>query len=93
MLILSRKRNESVMIADDIEVTVMRLSGDRVTLALRAPRNVQIVRSELAGCPRKSHPGVKAGERCKRFGCQAALDASESGVYCPRCGWNSTRDD
>lgn len=48
MLVLSRKLNETVKIGDDIEVTVVQISRGRVRLAIQAPREVPILRSELS---------------------------------------------
>ena len=49
MLTLSRKKRESIMIGDDIEVTVLRISGSVVSIGIKAPREVNIVRKEIAG--------------------------------------------
>lgn len=47
MLVLSRKRNESVVINDQIVVTVIEVRGDKVRLGIQAPRDVPIHRSEV----------------------------------------------
>ena len=47
MLVLSRKNGEAIRLGDDIEVTVCQISGNRVRLAISAPQNVPIRRSEL----------------------------------------------
>jgi carbon storage regulator len=47
MLILSRKVGQRIRIGDGIEVIVQRVSGERVTLGLAAPRDVKILRGEL----------------------------------------------
>ena len=47
MLVLSRKRNESVVIDDQIVVTVLEVRGDKVRLGIQAPRDVPIHRSEI----------------------------------------------
>ena len=47
MLVLSRKRNESVVINENIVVTVVEVRGDRVRLGIQAPRDVPIHRSEV----------------------------------------------
>ncbi len=47
MLVLSRKTGEKINIGDDIVVEVRRVSGNRVTLAVEAPRSVRILRGEL----------------------------------------------
>lgn len=47
MLILQRKVGESVLIGEDITVSVMSVDSGRVRLAIDAPRSVSILRSEL----------------------------------------------
>jgi carbon storage regulator len=47
MLVLSRKEGERLIVGDQIVVTVTRISGNRVTLGIEAPRDVRIVRGEL----------------------------------------------
>ncbi len=48
MLVLSRRIGERLIIDGGIEVVVQRVQGNRVTLGIVAPRNVSILRSELA---------------------------------------------
>ncbi|WP_373230787.1 carbon storage regulator CsrA [Cohnella sp.] len=47
MLVLSRKKGQSVIIQDQIEVTILEIDGDIIKLGISAPREVQIVRKEL----------------------------------------------
>lgn len=47
MLILQRKAGESLSIGEDIEVSVLSVEAGRVRLAIRAPKSVPILRSEL----------------------------------------------
>lgn len=47
MLVLSRKNGESIRVGNDIEITVCQVSGNRVRLAISAPKDVSIRRSEL----------------------------------------------
>lgn len=47
MLVLRRKVGEALVIADDIELVVLEVEGDRVKLGIQAPRDVEIVRKEL----------------------------------------------
>ena len=47
MLVLSRKLGERIFIGDDIEIIVTRIEEDKVRIAISAPRDVPIVRSEL----------------------------------------------
>lgn len=47
MLALSRKVNESIVIGNDIEITVLEVKGDQVKLGISAPRAVPIYRKEI----------------------------------------------
>ena len=47
MLILQRKEGESLHIGEDVEITVLAVEAGRVRLAIQAPRDVTILRSEL----------------------------------------------
>lgn len=47
MLILSRRANQSIVISDDIVVTVLEIRGDQVRLGIRAPRSVTVHREEV----------------------------------------------
>lgn len=47
MLILQRKTGESICIGDDIRITVTDTSGDKVKLAIEAPKCIPIAREEL----------------------------------------------
>lgn len=47
MLVLSRKKGESIMISDTIEIVVLESEGDIVKLGIKAPKNVEIYRKEI----------------------------------------------
>ena len=47
MLVLSRKKGESIVIGDEIEVTIVEIRGDRVKLGFVGPNNVPIHREEI----------------------------------------------
>ena len=47
MLVLTRKKDESIIIGDDIEIIVSEISEDKVKLAVKAPKNVKVFRKEL----------------------------------------------
>jgi carbon storage regulator len=47
MLVLSRQKDESIMIGDDIKVTVVDVRGDKVRLGIEAPREVSVHRIEV----------------------------------------------
>ncbi|MBI4716771.1 MAG: carbon storage regulator CsrA [Planctomycetes bacterium] len=47
MLVLSRQRDETIMIGDDVEITVVDIRGDKVRLGITAPRHIQVHRKEV----------------------------------------------
>ena len=47
MLILSRKINESIIIGDNIELSIVDVQGDQVKIGIDAPRNVKVFRKEV----------------------------------------------
>jgi carbon storage regulator len=47
MLVLSRKKNESIVINNDITVVVVEIRGDKVRLGVEAPREVPVHRKEV----------------------------------------------
>ena len=47
MLVLSRKERERIRLGEDIVITVVRLSGDRVRLGIEAPSDLVVLREEL----------------------------------------------
>ena len=47
MLVVTRKTEESVIIADKIEITVLEVAKDRVKLGISAPKDIKIIRNEL----------------------------------------------
>lgn len=47
MLVLSRQRDQSIMIGDDIEITIVDVRGDKVRVGINAPRQVSVHRKEV----------------------------------------------
>lgn len=47
MLVLSRQRDETIMIGNDIEVTVVDVRGDKVRLGINAPKEISVHRKEV----------------------------------------------
>jgi carbon storage regulator len=47
MLVLTRKSNQSIMIGDDIEVSVLAIMGEKVRIGIQAPREVPVFRKEV----------------------------------------------
>ncbi|MDE7281780.1 MAG: carbon storage regulator [Ruminiclostridium sp.] len=47
MLVVTRKTDESLIIADNIEITVLEVSRDKVKIGVSAPKDIKIIRNEL----------------------------------------------
>ncbi len=47
MLVLSRQRDESIMIGDDVEITIVDVRGDKVRLGITAPKEIPVHRREI----------------------------------------------
>ncbi len=47
MLVLSRQKDESIIIGDDVEITIVDVRGDKVRLGITAPRNIPVHRREV----------------------------------------------
>lgn len=64
MLVLSRKKNERIMIGNDIEVTIVEIRGDRVKLGFIGPQEVPIHREEvyqrIANCDQNDHASASS---------------------------------
>ena len=47
MLVLSRQKDESIMIGDDVEITIVDVRGDKVRLGITAPKEIPVHRMEV----------------------------------------------
>jgi carbon storage regulator len=64
MLVLTRKGNQSIMIGDDIEVSVLAVMGEKVRIGIDAPRDVPVFRKEVyleIQQDRAAEPGAEDG--------------------------------
>ena len=55
MLVLSRQRDETIMIGDDIEITVVDIRGEKVRLGINAPAHVPVHRKEVYEAIKREH--------------------------------------
>ncbi len=62
MLVLSRKKNESIIIADNVVITVIEIRGDKVRLGIDAPREIPIHRSEVHDAIKKEREAAARNE-------------------------------
>jgi carbon storage regulator len=61
MLVLTRKSNQSIMIGDDIEVSVLSIMGEKVRIGIQAPRDVPVFRREVYLEIQQERQGVATG--------------------------------
>ena len=65
MLVLSRQKEESIMIGDDVEITIVDVRGDKVRLGINAPRSISVHRKEIYLAIQKEkeseHPAPTSG--------------------------------
>ncbi|MBI5758768.1 MAG: carbon storage regulator CsrA [Planctomycetales bacterium] len=62
MLVLSRKKDESIVIDDQIVITVVEIRGDKVRLGIQAPKEVPVHRSEVHAAIQAEQAKVEAGK-------------------------------
>ena len=66
MLVLSRKKDESIIINDNIRVTIVEIRGDKVRLGIDAPKDVSVHRREvyeaIQNQARRDAPSIVSGE-------------------------------
>jgi carbon storage regulator len=60
MLVLSRKKNESIIINDDITIVVVEIRGDKVRLGVEAPKEVPVHRNEVYEAIRRNQSPAQA---------------------------------
>jgi carbon storage regulator len=65
MLVLTRKLNQSIMIGDDIEVSVLAISGDKVRIGIQAPREIPVFRIEVYRELKKQTMAAGSSERAE----------------------------
>ena len=63
MLVLTRKSNQSIMIGDDIEVSVLAIMGEKVRIGIQAPRDIPVFRKEVYREIQQARGGAGTGAR------------------------------
>lgn len=62
MLVLTRRKNQSIVIGDDIVITVLEVKGDSIRLGITAPRDVQVYREELLAALSEANASAVLGD-------------------------------
>ncbi len=67
MLVLSRQRDESIMIGDDVEIIIVDVRGDKVRLGITAPKNIPVHRREIYDAIQreKTNPQITPDEKAQ----------------------------
>jgi carbon storage regulator len=65
MLVLSRQKDESIVIGDEIEVTIVDVRGDKVRLGITAPKSIPVHRREIYEAIQREKAAGKEGEKEK----------------------------
>lgn len=72
MLVLSRQKDESIIIGDNIEITIVDVRGDKVRLGINAPREIPVHRKEIYEAIQREKAQQKAAENAASETDQAA---------------------
>ncbi|MBQ2802065.1 MAG: carbon storage regulator CsrA [Lachnospiraceae bacterium] len=62
MLALSRKKGESIIIDNNVEITVLEIKGDQIKLGIKAPKSVPVYRKEIFAQIQEENMNAFAGE-------------------------------
>ena len=73
MLVLTRKTNQSIMIGDEIEVSVLAVSRDKIRLGITAPKSVPVFRKEV-------YLSIKADQQSQNGEVKAAVEEALDGL-------------
>ncbi|MBL7185697.1 MAG: carbon storage regulator CsrA [Phycisphaerae bacterium] len=63
MLVLSRQRDESIMIGDDVEIIIVDVRGDKVRLGITAPKSIPVHRREIYDAIQREKKEKKEAEK------------------------------
>jgi len=63
MLVLSRQKDESIMIGDDVEITIVDVRGDKVRLGITAPKEIPVHRMEVYEAIQREKAETQAHEQ------------------------------
>jgi carbon storage regulator len=81
MLILTRRVGETLMIGEDVTVTVLGVKGNQVRIGVNAPRNVAVHREEIFERIKREETGEETGDETSSDG---DADAMDSAGYVPQ---------
>jgi len=65
MLVLSRQKDESIMIGDDVKITIVDVRGDKVRLGITAPKSIAVHREEIYDAIQREKKAKEAETPCQ----------------------------
>jgi len=80
MLVLSRQKDESIIIGDDVEVTIVDVRGDKVRLGINAPRSISVHRKEIYEAIQREKAEKQAADSKAASGDADTGDAGDGGT-------------
>ena len=85
MLVLSRQRDETIMIGDDIEITVVDIRGEKVRLGINAPPHIAVHRKEVYEAIKreKQAAAVRNGEQAGDIHVDSLAQRKKNGDHAP----------
>ena len=63
MLVLSRQKDESIMVGDNVEITIVDVRGDKVRLGITAPREIPVHRKEVFEAIKREEAEKKSSDK------------------------------
>jgi len=66
MLVLSRQKDESIMIGDNVEITIVDVRGDKVRLGITAPKEIPVHRREVYEAIQREKQEAEKGENAEK---------------------------
>jgi carbon storage regulator len=78
MLVLSRQRDESIMIGDDVEIIIVDVRGDKVRLGITAPKEIPVHRREIYDAIQREKRQKKEAQEKEEKESQAPQPSQES---------------
>ena len=78
MLVLSRQRDESIMIGDDVEIIIVDVRGDKVRLGITAPKSIPVHRREIYDAIQREKNQKKDSKEQEEKGTETPKASKES---------------
>ena len=78
MLVLSRQRDESIMIGDDVEIIIVDVRGDKVRLGITAPKSIPVHRREIYDAIQREKKEKEESQKKQEEKPQASQPTKES---------------